>query len=96
MTEYKIDVMDGGGQIIRRFNARCIDDREACALARRLLDVDGQADVWAGARRVGRVSVTSAAEIEMLAREVHKGWPSDRDDVRFRSSKAEVRPSSRS
>ena len=68
MTEYKIDVMDSGGRVIRVSNARCINDQEACALARRLLNMDGQADVWAGATRIGRVSVTLAAEIEVLGR----------------------------
>ena len=60
--------MDSDGRVIRVSNARCTNDQETCALARRLLDVDGQADVWAGTMHIGRVSVTLAAEIEVLGR----------------------------
>lgn len=66
MANYNINLLDSGGHIVSGTRAECASDREACALARRLLNVNGQAEIWAGHRRVGQVSPTSAAEIELL------------------------------
>ena len=67
MTDYQIS-LSGGGQVARTFNARCADDQEACALAQRMLDVKGQADVWASSRHIGWVSAISSAGIKAIGR----------------------------
>ena len=68
MADYRIDLLNGSGQVVQQSNAKCADDRQAYALARRLLGFGEHAEVWSGDRCVGRVSATSAAEIEMLGR----------------------------
>jgi hypothetical protein len=67
MTDYQIS-LSGGGQIARTLNARCDDDHEACALAQRMINAKGQADVWANSRHVGWVSAISATGIEAISR----------------------------
>ncbi len=66
MADYRIDLLNGSGQVVQRSNAKCADDRQACALARLLLGFGERAEVWSGDRCAGRVSATSAAEVEML------------------------------
>ena len=68
MADYRIDLMDSSGRVVQQSRVKCGDDREACALARRLLSTGGRAAVWIGGRCAGRVSATSAAEVEMLGR----------------------------
>ena len=68
MADYGIDLQDSSGRIVQQCQAKCADDAEACALAQRLLNPGGRAEVWIDRRCVGRVSATSAAEIEMLGR----------------------------
>ncbi len=68
MADYRIDRLNGSGRVVQQSNAKCDDDREACALARRLLGFGERAEVWSGSRCAGRVSTTSAAEVEMLGR----------------------------
>ena len=67
MTDYQIS-LSGGGQVARTLNARCADDQEACALAQRMLDIKGRADVWASSRHVGWVSAISSAGIKVIDR----------------------------
>ena len=76
MADYRIDLMDSSGRVVQQAHAKCDDDREACALARRLLSTGGRAEVWAGGRCAGRVSATSAVEVEMLGRP----WAARRSD----------------
>lgn len=68
MADYHIDLLNGSGRIVRQSNAKCNNDEEACALARRLLSFGERAEVWIGGRCAGRVSVASAAEVKMLGR----------------------------
>ncbi len=68
MADYRIDLLNGSGQVVQQSNAKCADDRQAYALARRLLGFGEHAEVWSGDRCAGRISATSAAEIEMLSR----------------------------
>ena len=68
MADYRIDLLNGSGRVVQQSQAKCDDDREACALARRLLGFGERAQVWSGGRCAGRVSMTSAAEIEMIGR----------------------------
>lgn len=66
MADYQISLLDGDGRTASTSNAKCVDDREALGLAQRMAGNRGQADVWAGARRVGRMSSASGAEIKTL------------------------------
>ena len=68
MADYRIDLMDGTGRIVQQSHAKCDDDDDACALARRLLSLGGCAEVWTGSRCAGRVSAMSAVEVERLSR----------------------------
>lgn len=66
MTDYQISLLDGDGHIASTSDAKCADDREALGLAQRVVGGKGQADVWAGARRVGRITGASGADIKAL------------------------------
>lgn len=66
VTDYQIS-LSGSGKVARILNARCADDHEACALAQRMLDVKGQADVWANSRHVGWVSAVSFTGIKAIS-----------------------------
>ena len=68
MADYRIDLLNGSGRVVQQSNAKCADDRKACALARRLLGFGERAEVWSGDRCAGRISITSAAEVEMIDR----------------------------
>ena len=68
MTDYRIDLLNGSGRVVQQFNAKCDDDRQACALARRRLSFGERAEVWTEGRCAGRVSAASAAEIGTLGR----------------------------
>jgi len=68
MADYRIDLLNGSGRVVQQSNANCADDGEACALARRLLGFGERAEVWIEGRCAGRVSATSAAEVEMFGR----------------------------
>lgn len=64
MPDYRIYTIDQNGATGRGSDARCRNDEEACELARRMLAGSAAgAEVWAGDRRVGRVSPASAADI---------------------------------
>lgn len=66
MADYRIYLLNISGKILSGSNATCTSDQEACALAQRMLNINGEAEVWLGASCVGRVSATSAAEIKIL------------------------------
>lgn len=68
MADYRIDLLNGSGRIVQRSNAKCADDRQAWVLARWRLGFGERAEVWSGDRCAGRVSATSAVEVEMLGR----------------------------
>jgi len=76
MADYRIDLLNGSGRVVQQFNAKCADDREAWALARRRLGFGERAEVWNGGRCAGQVSTTSAVEVEMLGRP----WAARRTD----------------
>lgn len=66
VNDYQITLSESG-KVARIVNARCADDHEACALAQRMLDVKGQANVWASSRHVGWVSAVSFAGIKAIS-----------------------------
>ena len=55
MTDYRIYPLDDRGRLVSSFGANCRDDAAACAYARTALKEGAQAEVWSGARCVGRV-----------------------------------------
>ena len=68
MTDYQISLLNGDGHAVSTFDAKCTDDWEALGLAQRMVGSKGEADVWAEARRVGRISSASGADVEALGR----------------------------
>ncbi len=66
MTDYQINLLDCAGHTASTLNAKCVDDREALGLAQRMVGGRGRADVWAGARRVGRMSEASGADVDAV------------------------------
>ena len=66
MANYRIHLLNVSGKILSGFNATCIDDQEACALAQRMISTNGRAEVWLGKSCVGYVSATSVADIKTL------------------------------
>ena len=67
MASYRIQLLNISGKILSGFNASCIDDQEARALAQRMINVNGRAEVWLGTSYVGHVSATSAADMKTLS-----------------------------
>ncbi len=59
MADYRIDLLNGSGRVVQQSGAKCDDDREACAHARRLLGFGERAEVWTEGRCAGRVSITA-------------------------------------
>ena len=68
MAHYTIHHSDAAGAARPALDAICPGDRVACALAARLLDADGQAEVRHGDRRVAAVLTTAAALAEVKVR----------------------------
>lgn len=66
MTDYQINLLDCAGHTASASSTKCADDREALGLAQRMVGGRERADVWAGARRVGRMSGASGADIKAL------------------------------
>lgn len=59
MAEYQIDIQGLDGRFLLGFVIECASDDAACAIARCALELEMQAEVWAGARHVGFVSAES-------------------------------------
>ena len=66
MTDYRISLLNSDGHTVNSLNARCADELEDLGLAQRMVGGSGHADVWTGARRVGRMSGASGADIKAL------------------------------
>ena len=64
MANYDTSLLDGDGHTVTTSHPKCADDREALSLAQRMVGSRGQADVWAGASRVGRMSAAAGADIK--------------------------------
>jgi len=62
MARYRIYLRDRNELIVSHADADCDTDREACALAEHLIERDGQAEVWAGLRRVRPLGLSTAAD----------------------------------
>ncbi len=61
MVDYRVYLLNRNGLIISGYDVSCDDDQDARVQARRMLDGTNsdQAEVWAGARCVGKVLVES-------------------------------------
>lgn len=57
MDHYRIYALNTAGRIVSGHDAMCDDDQAACGAASGLLEAGQDAEVWLGARRVGRVAV---------------------------------------
>lgn len=66
MADYKIELLDDDGHAATASGAKCADDREAVGLAQCMVGNRGDADVWAEARRVSRVSGASGTDVKAL------------------------------
>ncbi len=70
MAEYRIYPLDKEGRFICGLDVTCDSDTEVRELAQQFLFDGQQAEVWIGARLVGRVSAASAEAIPLYGR----GW----------------------
>ena len=55
MSAYRIYQLDERGDILSGVDVDCDDDQQAYETAEKLLTIASFGEVWAGARRVGRV-----------------------------------------
>jgi len=62
MARYRIYLRDRNELIVSHADADCDTDREACVLAEHLIERDGQAEVWAGLRRVRPLGLSTATD----------------------------------
>ncbi len=68
MARYRIYLRDSDDRIIRRGEANCSSDREACIIAESLIEPGRQAEVWDGTRRV---SLTGLSTVSDRPRSIH-------------------------
>jgi hypothetical protein len=59
MANYRIYMLDGAGRVLTGSDVSCQSDEAAFAWARVTLGMDASAEIWCGARCVGRVSGTT-------------------------------------
>ncbi len=55
MSDYRIYQLDERGGILSSVDVDCDDDRQAYETAEKLLTIASVGEIWAGARRLGRV-----------------------------------------
>ncbi len=55
MTEYTVRLFNPGGHVLGFFHSQTDTLADACAVARDLLIINGEAEIWQGAECVGRV-----------------------------------------
>lgn len=62
MASYRIYLKDTDELIVSHANTDCATDVEACRIAESLVDPGGQAEVWAGLRRVQVIGLSMASD----------------------------------
>ena len=66
MADCQTNLLGGDGPAASTSSAKCADDREAPGLAQWMICGGGEADTWAGAKRVSRTSGALGADVKAL------------------------------
>jgi hypothetical protein len=82
MVDYSIHFLDDLSRIVFEVDTQCDDDKMACEIAARLLPDEGQAEIWCGARRLGRLcrggrrqrGLTRLVELENTLTLIRRNW----------------------